>query len=89
MYTVEWFEPALNRLAAIWLQSTSADRERITVASNEIDLLLQSNPHGTGESRRQGRRIAFVLPLAILFRVQPDDQTVTILQVRFIRGSSP
>jgi hypothetical protein len=89
MYHVEWLQSALDELTVIWNQADSALRKAITAASHEIDLRLQSDPHNEGESRTHGTRITFVVPLAALFRVEPDGQTVTVLQVRLFRRRSP
>jgi hypothetical protein len=81
MYTVEWKQSALNRLAAIWNQADSAQRQAITQASHELEERLKNNRHGEGESRSKGRRITFVPPLATTFRLEGDGNTVTILHV--------
>jgi hypothetical protein len=69
MYQVHWAETALNELAALWLEADSGMREAITLAAAEIDLQLSHSPTDVGESRPSHRRIAFVTPLAVVFRV--------------------
>lgn len=75
-YTVEWLEPAEQELAAAWLRSS--DRMAVTNAANELDRLLRIAPESQGESRPGGRRIAFCKPLAIIYRVYPDQSLVLV-----------
>jgi len=64
-------------------------RQAITAASHAIEQSLRNNPHNAGESRSGGRRIVFAPPLAVVFRVEADGQTVTVLQVRLSRPRRP
>ena len=81
MFRVRWKKSALADVAALWTAANSADRQTITRASHQIDQMLRGDPAAQGESRPRGRRIMFVAPLGILFRVQPGQATVSILQV--------
>ena len=83
MFEVRWARPALDELARLWTTADSSLRQAITTASNVADQRLQLDPMNEGESRAQGRRITFVAPLAIVFRV--DGRTVSVLQVRLFR----
>lgn len=86
MFRVRWAEAALDELAALWLQADSALRETITAAAHQIDQQLQANPYGLGESRPEGRRVLFFYPLGVSFRVEQDEQTVSVLHIwRFQR----
>jgi hypothetical protein len=85
MFRVEWFQSAVNELATAWLQADSAERRSITDASQLIERRLQRGARTAGESRSGGRRIIFAPPLAAVFRVEADGQTVTVEQVRFFR----
>lgn len=51
MYSVRWVRSALDQLSALWLSADSAQRERITSATSEVDEQLRRNPEGVGESR--------------------------------------
>jgi hypothetical protein len=42
---------------------------------------LRANPQGAGESRADDLRLMFWPPLAVLFRVVPDDMLVEIIHV--------
>jgi hypothetical protein len=85
MAHVEWLESALNELAACWSLANSAERRAITGASDNIDFVLARNPY-EGESRFDDVRVAFFMPLVVLFRVENDGETVAIVHVRVRRG---
>ena len=78
-YTVVWIAEAERKLAAIWGNVT--DREAIANAANFLDRQLARNPADVGESRPDGRRIAYCLPLGIRFRILEEDRLVKVLTV--------
>jgi hypothetical protein len=80
-YTVVWVPTARNKLADLWTHAP--DRKVITKAANRIDRLLAVDAEKRGVSFH-GRRILFVLPLAVTFTVSPDDCLVEVLQVERI-----
>jgi hypothetical protein len=71
-YTVVWKQQAVEQLAAIWIAST--DRNSISAATLEIDRALKSDPEQQGESRHGSRRVMFVPPLVVAFRIDADDR---------------
>jgi hypothetical protein len=81
-YTVVWLSSAQNRLASLWTNADASDRPAITSAANRIDQQLAHDPASAGESRSQGRRLLFVLPLAVVFKVYEPDRKVVVLSVR-------
>jgi hypothetical protein len=81
MFIVRWKKSAQDELAHLWLQADSAQRQAITAASHTIDQLLKSQPHTRGESRSKGRRILFVPPLGLTFRINDQKATVFVLHV--------
>jgi hypothetical protein len=81
-WTVVWLPDAEYELAERWLAST--DRDRITLAADQIDKLLRHAPDSVGESRDAGRRILIVPPLAVFYRVLSDDRIVQVSHVREI-----
>ncbi len=85
MFRVEWLEVALDELARLWVPADAALRQELTAASHEIDRRLQRDPYHEGESRPGGRRLTFVAPLAVTFRVEADGKTVTVLDVLLFR----
>jgi hypothetical protein len=86
MFTVRWEEQAVNELTTLWVNATSEERKKITACSHKVDQLLQANASDEGESRVDDQRLLFVLPLAVVFKVEEDGHTVSVLQVRMIRS---
>lgn len=76
-YTVLWTAEAKRTLAALWVDN--ADRNAITAAAREIDQRLVDSPEEEGESRSNDRRIMFVSPLGISFKVYPRERIVYVL----------
>ena len=89
MFKVRWHRRALSELADIWTHADSAQRQAITLASSTLDQRLSHVPYQEGESRTKGRRITFVPPLVTIFRIETDEQTVSVLQVRLFRKRKP
>jgi plasmid stabilization system protein ParE len=85
MFSVHYPQQAIDDIADLLAPADAARRQAITDALRELDRRLQNDPHGAGESRDRGRRIAMVLPVAVIFRVEPDDRRVTVLAVRGFR----
>ena len=81
-FTVRWKGDASDDLTAIWLAADSRLRRKITSAAREVDHLLQDAPEGIGESREDDRRIMFVAPLAVTFRVDAQARKVEVLRIR-------
>jgi len=85
MFRVVWLQSALDELARVWAQADSDLRKAITSVSHEIDQRLRNNPNGEGESRPKGRRITFVPPLAVTFRVDANQPVATVVEIRLYR----
>jgi plasmid stabilization system protein ParE len=85
MFRVRWERRALDELTRQWTLADSAGRQAITAASHAVDQRLRANPRQEGESREKGRRITFVPPLAVVFRVESDGETVSVLELRVFR----
>lgn len=81
MFRVEYLQSALDDLAAAWLNADSTTRSMITAATNRIDIGLLRNPQNVGESRPGGRRILFELPLAAVYRIDSDGNTVIVVEM--------
>ena len=84
-YSVIWLPNAEQELADLWLNSS--DRGAITRAAAVIDQLLERAPETEGESRPNGRRILFASPLAVIYRIDPDQHQVSVLHVWQFRTS--
>ena len=80
MYQVEWSRDALDRMTSAWLDGDAALPEAITTAVSRIDERLARDPTNTGESRSAGRRVLFLSPLGIRFRVYTNQETVVVLR---------
>jgi plasmid stabilization system protein ParE len=80
-YDVEWKESALDELAGIWNDADSAGRPAVRAAVNRIDAILAADPVNAGESRPHGRRLQFEGPLAVWFRVYPNQKAVQVFKV--------
>ena len=89
MFRVDWLQTALDQLTTIWMQADSALRQAITSASHQIEQRLRSDPLAQGESRSEGRRILLISPLGILFRLEADGQTVSIMRVWVFHKRKP
>jgi hypothetical protein len=85
MFRVEWLQSALDDLAGHWIEADQGLRQALTVASQEIDERLRRDPGNEGESRPSGRRMTFVPPLAVTFRIDVDGQTVTVVEILLYR----
>ena len=83
-YAVQWSGRALESLAEIWLENP-IDRDAIRTATAQLDRLLAVSPLDQGESRESGRRVFFLPPLAITFRVESERDLVLVLNVRYPR----
>jgi hypothetical protein len=89
MFRVEWEERALDELARFWIDADPGLRQDLTAASHTIDQRLRTDPRAEDESRCGDRRITFVPPLAVTFRIEDDTQSVLVLSVRMFRRRSP
>ena len=77
-YTVVWRETALRQLVDIWFGAD--DRAGVTRTIDAIDAELLHDPDLKGDDYFGDRYVTFPL-LWALFRVEPADVTVHVLQV--------
>jgi hypothetical protein len=75
-WDVNWLSTPERMLAELW--TGAADRSEIAAAADEMDQALQYDPENVGESRPDGRRILFRLPLGILYRIHPKARKVEV-----------
>jgi plasmid stabilization system protein ParE len=85
MYRIRWARSALQELAAIWNAGDADSRKAVTAASDAVERRLERDPMSDSESRSRGRRVTFAPPLTIIYRVERDGQTVSVLHVRQFR----
>lgn len=76
-YTVLALPEAEDELFRLWMEA--ADRDAVTAASNQIDILLKYEPLTRGQDYDDCRILA-VGPLSAVYSVSLDDRKVTILQ---------
>ena len=81
MFRVEWLQEAVGELAELWIAADSPGRQAITKATHALDQELQTDPFRASESRDADVRIAFSIPLAILFEADLEERIVWILHV--------
>jgi plasmid stabilization system protein ParE len=79
MFTVRWTRRAIRRLTQIWVDAH--DQAAVTTAVARIDRLLAVDPGNQGESRPGRKRVMFVSPLGVKFRVYPQEGIVRVLSV--------
>ena len=85
MFRVEWLQPALDELAALWVEGDSAFRRLVTAASTAIDRELCDNPEEKSESREGEERVFFSYPLGAFFHIDHAASIVWIGHVWDIR----
>ena len=76
---VRWREHALDQLADLFVATDPAGREAIEKAVLEINSKLADDPWELGESRSNRFDRSWSVPwLAVLFRIDPSQETVTV-----------
>jgi hypothetical protein len=75
-------------IAAAWIQGDAALRRAITSAVHRIDQTLQGDPNNAGESRPGGRRILLVSPVGVIYRIEKDGRTASVLRSWLFRPKS-
>jgi hypothetical protein len=78
---VEWTESALDRLADLYVAADVDEQHDIEAIVETINSCLADNPWQLGESRPGNRRIWFVPPLFVVFRVIDTDDCVLVSHV--------
>ena len=77
-FTVTWHNAAIDELASAWLDSTH--RSVLAKAVTAIDDTLAHDPSTKGIDF-YGDRLLVILPLAVVFAVNPEDRLVRVLAV--------
>lgn len=78
-YVVVWEPSAERDLTELWLSSRI--RHDLNLAANQIDIDLAHHPQDCGESRDEDRRVMFVWPLGVSYRVDESHREVRITSV--------
>jgi hypothetical protein len=82
---VEWTESALDQLADLFVQSDLVVQQEIEATVEAINSVLADDPDELGESRSAGRRVWFVHPLVVIFRIIEDEHCVIVSHVSRLR----
>ncbi len=77
-YSVNWHPEAERRLTEIWL--SSAHRQSVTQAANQIDRDLADDPVSRGEDF-YGDFILACAPLGVVYTVSQADRRVQVVRV--------
>jgi len=81
-YRLIWTERAYDDLADMWVAAEVFTRGRIEAAVNHLNLELQNDPWQVGESRsRDDRRMAFLGPIGVVFRIDDKARSVRVNHV--------
>jgi len=76
MFRVIWTATAFDLLEHIL--DLAADPNAVVAAVVELDHLLGTDPVGHSEDRPDDRRVAFVLPIGVMFDFDKATRTVTV-----------
>jgi hypothetical protein len=81
-YSVFWLAPASTDLLALLLRA--ADKPRTLAVAKDVERQLQQSPRNAGEDRDEGRRILFVRPLCVLYRIDEPAKAVYVERVKWV-----
>jgi hypothetical protein len=82
MFALVWSNRALDQLAALYVDATVEERERMAAGVNALNTRLRSDPLNEGESRAGGLRVTFPALLLVTFFVREKDQLVYVPRVQ-------
>ena len=81
MYHYAWLEPVLDDLAAIYVAAARKKRDDLAAGVSKFNTQLADDPLSVGESRFDGRRVAFPPLLRIFFKVDVAARRVWVTSV--------
>ena len=81
MFRYQWFTTALDKLADIYVNADSEEREQIADGVEAFNAQLASDPLGLGESREYEFRVAFPPLLAVYFWVDIPTREVRVMNL--------
>ena len=84
MYLLVWWERAFDDMNDIIRDHPGRKRE-FAVALRRISHQLATDPLGVGESRQAEMRVMFAGEVSVFYRVDTDERTVEITNVRLRR----
>lgn len=81
MFEYHWLEAVLDKLAAIYVAASPADRDRMAAGVERFNERLAADPLDVGESRVAGFRVAFPPLLKVSFHVDEAARRVRVTDV--------
>ena len=81
-YFVKWRSEAEVQLIVLWIRAVN--KQAITAFVDQIERILERDPHGQGESRNENTRLAFFRPLCVRYLVDDTTQTVMIVGIKWV-----
>lgn len=90
-YTVVWLPAAERELTELYLQLPAQMNlsKTFSSAANEIDLELKNQPLDPGRNSDELRGILFHTPLAVAYRLYPEDRLVQVTAVWLHDSANP
>lgn len=77
MIPVDWADEALDSAMEIWM--AAGDRNAVSDAIEAIDRELARNAANAGESRPDGQRVTYALPLGVRYEVLDGPPRVRVV----------
>lgn len=84
MFLVVWTGDGFDRMNDI-IRDNPTRKHEFAVALRQITHQLSTDPDGVGESREDDTRVMFAGELSVFYRVDADEETVEIGDVRLRR----
>jgi hypothetical protein len=81
MFLIVWTDDGFDRMNNI-IRDNPARKHEFAVALRQITRQLTADPVNVGESRADDSRVMFAGELSVFYRVDTDDDTVEIGDVR-------
>jgi hypothetical protein len=81
-YTVVWRREAEAQLMTLWLRALN--KTAVAGYVEQIDRILQRDPHEQGESRNENTRLAFFRPLCVRYQIDDAARTVTVVSIKWV-----
>jgi hypothetical protein len=81
-YSVTWRRKADMGLMGLWLRA--ADKDDVTYVAEQIERILQRDPHEQGESRGGNIRLWFYRPLCVLYRINEPAKVAEIGRIKWV-----
>ena len=82
---VNWTEDALDKLADRYVEMSSDERNEVAGAVEALNRQLSWKADQVGESRQGWVRIVFIPHLIVYFELSPQDDSVTVTDVFYLR----